>query len=106
MGRLMGLSWISSTLGKFRNRTFGSSLLNCLAIRHKCRTEIRSNSTNASHLVASHPHHTNKKDSNKSHCLFYGASNGIGLEPYCIEFAQLTIHEAELMQQVNSFLCA
>ena len=38
-----GLSWISSTLGKFRNRTFGSCLLNFLAIRHKCRTEIRSN---------------------------------------------------------------
>ena len=33
MGRMVGLSWISSTLGKFRNRTFGSSLLNFLAIR-------------------------------------------------------------------------
>ena len=35
-----------------------------------------------------------------------GASNGIGLEPYCIEFAELTIHNTELMEQVNSFLCA
>lgn len=35
-----------------------------------------------------------------------GASNGIGLEPYCIEFAELTIHNMELMEQVNSFLCA
>jgi len=45
----------------------------------------RSNSTNASHLVASHPHHTNKKDSNKSHCLFYGAGGGI-----CLARSRLT----------------
>lgn len=33
-----------------------------------------------------------------------GASNGIGLEPYCIEFAELSIHETELIEQVYSFL--
>jgi len=35
-----------------------------------------------------------------------GASNGIGLEKYCIEFAELSIHETELIEQVYKFLCA
>ena len=42
--KLPRLSWICSTLGKFRNRTFGSSLLNFLAIRislRSIRTQIR-----------------------------------------------------------------
>ena len=33
-----------------------------------------------------------------------GASNGIRLEKYCIEFAELSIHETELMEQVYKFL--
>ena len=42
--KLPRFSWICSTLGKFRNRTFGSSLLNFLAIRislRSIRTQIR-----------------------------------------------------------------
>ena len=35
--KLPRFSWICSTLGKFRNRTFGSSLLNFLAIRISLR---------------------------------------------------------------------
>ena len=37
MKKLPRLSWIYFTLGKFRNRTFGSSLLNFLAIRISLR---------------------------------------------------------------------
>ena len=33
-----------------------------------------------------------------------GASNGIRLEKYCVEFAELTIHETELMENVSRFV--
>ena len=44
--------------------------------------------------------HVNLKD------VFFSkwASDGIGLEKYCIEFAELSIHETELMEQVYMFL--
>ena len=32
-----------------------------------------------------------------------GLSNGIRLEKYCVEFAELTIHETELIEQVYKF---
>ena len=32
------------------------------------------------------------------------ASDGIGLEPNYIEFAELTIHETELMEKIHKFL--
>ena len=47
------------------------------------------------------PH--NKKDFRRS--LVNGASDGIGLEPYYIEFAEMAIHESELVEQVCKFLC-
>ena len=40
----------------------------------------------------------------KCYRAFYGASIGIELEKYCIEFAELTIHETDLMEQVYKFL--
>ena len=76
MGRIMGLSWIFCV-----KRVYGFSFQKLRFFQRKVlRTlqKIRSNSTKCFRiLVASRPHHTlNKKDSNKSHCLFYGADNG------------------------------
>lgn len=33
-----------------------------------------------------------------------GASDGIGLEPNYIEFAELAIHETELLEEICKFL--
>ena len=77
----------------------------CKRPPHSAHRSLKPNK-NACAFWGSHPHHSNKKDLGKCQSLFYGASNGIGLEPYCIEFAELTIHNTELMEQVNSFLCA
>ena len=37
------------------------------------------------------------------HCDFIvnGVTNGIRLEKYCVEFAELSIHETELMERIN-----
>ena len=51
-----------------------------------------------------HPHHSNKTDPDKSQSLFYGATNGIRLEKYCVEFAELSTHETELIVQIYNFL--
>lgn len=37
-------------------------------------------------------------------CAKNGASNGIRLEKYCVEFAEMTIHETELMENVSKFV--
>ena len=36
--------------------------------------------------------------------LVNGASDGIWLEPYCVEFAKLIIHETEFIEQIYRFL--
>ena len=46
----------------------------------------------------------NKKANDKSHRAFYGASNGIRFEPYCVKFAHLCLHEEETIEQVKEFL--
>ena len=46
----------------------------------------------------------NKKHSNKSHCVFYGATYGTELEKNCIEFAQLSVHETELIANIKMFM--
>ncbi len=45
-----------------------------------------------------------KKAYDESHQLFYGVSNGIGLEKYCIEFAKLTIHEIDLIENISKII--
>ena len=45
----------------------------------------------------------NKKDPEGSN-FDIGATNGIGLEKYCIEFAELSIHETELIVQLFIFM--
>ena len=83
-----------------RQTTFRVSLSTCLSWDY---------SPNGKTLfcVGSYPLFTqNKKHDNKSHRAFYGASNGTGLEKYCVKFAELLIHETELMEQVYKFLYA
>ena len=46
----------------------------------------------------------NKNDFGKNRSHFYGASNGIRLEEYCVEFAELSIHETDLIEQVLTFI--
>ena len=149
MGRLMGLSWISSTLGMFRNRTLrfkfaqfprypnfatlntygnppnpllgfasqGSTTLqiplnkilgskshrvfygapdgDCLARSRLTAISCfafwtlsnRKNTPASAHSrsnpqMGSHPHHSNKKDLDKSQSLFYGAPDGIRTHAY------------------------
>ena len=33
-----------------------------------------------------------------------GASDGIGLEPYCIEFLHLCLHDKDTIEQIRKFL--
>ena len=108
MGRVVGLSWICSTLGKFRNRTFGSSLLNFLAIRtnslRSCRSYANPLEPRQTPSVVGSPiliNSHNKIPDNKSHRYFYGASNGTELEKYCIEFAQMCLHETEVISGIE-----
>ena len=69
------LSWICSTLGKFRNRTFGSSLLNFLAIRISLRS-IRPQIRWTPKRVVKFLPITNKRGNDTSHYLFYGVVGG------------------------------
>ena len=48
--------------------------------------------------------HSNKKGLGKSQNLFYGASNGLKLEPYYVEFLHLCLHDEETIEQVKAFL--
>ena len=54
--------------------------------------------------MGSHPHHSNKKDLGKSQSLFYGASDGINFEPYCVKFLHLCLHDEDTIEQVKEFL--
>ncbi len=45
----------------------------------------------------------NKSPDNKSYRVIYGATYGLGLEPYCIKFAQYCLHETELIEQVHKY---
>ena len=54
--------------------------------------------------MGSHPHHSNKKDLGKCQSLFYGASNGIRFEPYCLELMHLCLHDDETIEQIRKFL--
>lgn len=45
----------------------------------------------------------NEKDPEGSNSL-NGATNGIRLEPYCIQFAELAIHETKLLEEICKFL--
>ena len=56
--------------------------------------------------MGSHPHHANKKADNKSHLLFYGASNGRELEDNCVFVAHQTLHETELMMNIKKWIRA
>lgn len=44
---------------------------------------------------------------NKSHQLFYGASNGLNFEPWVndiVKFAHLCLHDEDAIEQVKEFL--
>ena len=70
------------------------------------RTEIRRTHYSASPrwvlLILQTPQ--NKKADNKSHLLFYGASDGINFELYCVEFLHLCLHDEDTIEQIKSFL--
>ena len=55
-------------------------------------------------VLGSLPHLTYKIDSDKSRSLFYGASNGIRFEPYCVELMHLCLHDDETIEQIRKFL--
>ena len=49
----------------------------------------------------------NKKADNKSHLLFYGASDGINFEPgvnYIVKLAHFCLHDEDTIEQIKSFL--
>ena len=48
--------------------------------------------------------HKKQKRGHKDLFFVNGASNGIRLEKYCVEFAEMTIHETELMKNVLRLL--
>ena len=78
---MVGVSWICSTLGKFRNRTFGSSLLNFLAIRislRSIRPQIR-----RTHLSCFNP---SRIQTNKKTCTWQAflLVEMVGVEPTSI----------------------
>ena len=45
-----------------------------------------------------------KKDSNKSHCLFYGASNGLNFEPYCVKLAHHLLNDECTINTIKMLL--
>ena len=46
----------------------------------------------------------NKIHDNKSHRAFYGASNGLNFEPYCVEFLYLCLHDEETIKNIKMYL--
>jgi len=36
--------------------------------------------------------------------FYYGASNGIRLEPYCVEFLHLCLHDEDTIEQIKKFI--
>ena len=106
MGRVVGLSWIFCV-----KRVYGFSFRMLThtpkkSPPHSAKNPLEPRQTCRS--VGFFPIHKltqNKIPDNKSHRVFYGASNGIRLEKYCIEFGELSIHETELIEQVNKFVC-
>ena len=73
MVEMVGVSWICSTLEQFRNRTFGSSLLNILAIRTSnfIASSVRKSAEPTKVNSTPHAYKTNKKTCLKSR-FFYG----------------------------------
>ena len=83
MGRLVGLSWILLSLGQVICFTLLSQIFvltySSSARLNRLDSTLTQNPPNPQ-FVASHPHHTNKKDHNRSCSLFYGASSEIVLD--------------------------
>ena len=44
-------------------------------------------------LIKSQEECRKQKDDNKCHHLFYGASNGLNFEPYCVKLAHYPLHD-------------
>ncbi len=80
MGRVVGLSWILLSLGQVICFTLLSQIFvltySSSARLNRLDSTLTQNPPNPQ-FVASHPHHTNKKDHNRSCSLFYGAGGGI-----------------------------
>ena len=105
----MGLSWISSTLGKFRNRTLRFKFAQFPRYPNFATLNTYGNPPNPLFGFASKGSTTlqtplNKILSSKSHRVFYGASDGINFDHYCVELMHLCLHDEDTINRVKTFL--
>ena len=118
---MVGLSWISSTLGKFRNRTLRFKFAQFPRYPNfACGNELRCtscfrqlntyrNPPNPLLGFASQGSTTlqtpqNKILGSKSHRVFYGASNGLNFEPYCVKLAHYSLHDEYSINTIKMLL--